>query len=184
MEMKQFLLPWRTLYTQVSEDMHITLDWFGLPNKRKGDHCSWQVGQHERILVSVNLIVTVLLCKAYIFFMNPCVQYCGAMDSMHGAAPNAIIPCSSVFHNIITMCILSLLMTIKSWLGLTSYFKFFLQRSIDKMLCWQFVRLLVASALQSPDPVSKTVVELQSLSMKDELWPHSKFSSRLMNRYL
>jgi hypothetical protein len=40
-----------------------------------------------------------------------------------------------------------------------------LQRSIDKMFCWQFARLPVASALQSPDPVSKTVVELQSLSM-------------------
>ncbi len=138
---------------------------FGLPNKRKGDHCSWQVGQHERILVSVNLIITILLCKAYIFFMNLCVQYSGAMDSMHGAAPNVIIPCSSVFHNIITMCILSLLMTTKSWLGLRSFFLNCLQRSIDKMFCSKFVRLPVALALQSPDPVSNTVVELQSLSM-------------------
>lgn len=137
---------------------------FGLPNKRKGDHCSWQVGQHERILISVNLIITILFAKLT-FFPWTRVSSSGAMDSMHGAAPNVIIPCSSVFHNIITMCILSLLMTTKSWLGLTSIFLNCLQRSIDKMFCWQFVRLPVASALQSPDPVSKTVVEMQSLSM-------------------
>jgi hypothetical protein len=165
MEMKQFLLSWRTLYTQVSEDMHIALGWFWFAKQNEGRSLFMAGGSAWEDTGLCELDHHNLIVQSLHFFHEPVcpVQWCNGLYAW--SCPKCHHPMQFCLpqhyyhvHFVITD-------DNKVMVRTDIFFLNCLQRSIDKMFCSKFVRLPVASALQSPDPVSNTVVELQSLSM-------------------